>query len=87
MRAKATISNDPIWVSNLSHNLQATRTPTFQALIAFIKNIMPAASDILQFMRGQLFQTPQLPKVDFTGKTVVVTGADSGLGFECAKHL
>jgi retinol dehydrogenase-12 len=48
---------------------------------------MPAASDILQFMHGQLFQTPQLPKVDFTGKTVVVTGANSGLGFECAKHL
>ncbi|KAM0704951.1 hypothetical protein Q7P35_007738 [Cladosporium inversicolor] len=48
---------------------------------------MPAASDILQFMRGQLFQTPQLPKVDFTGKTVIVTGANSGLGFECAKHL
>lgn len=48
---------------------------------------MPAASDILQFMRGQLFQTPELPNVDFTGKTVVVTGANSGLGFECAKHL
>jgi hypothetical protein len=46
-----------------------------------------APSDISQFMRGQLFQTPRLPKVDFAGKTVVVTGANSGLGFECAKHL
>lgn len=48
---------------------------------------MPAPSDILQFMQGQLFQTPQLPNVDFSGKTVVVTGANSGLGLECAKHL
>jgi hypothetical protein len=46
-----------------------------------------APSDISQFVRGQLFQTPRLPKVDFTGKTVIVTGANSGLGFECAKHL
>lgn len=60
---------------------------TVQESILTIDNIMPAASDILQFMRGQLFQTPQLPNVDFTGKTVFVTGANSGLGFECAKHL
>ncbi|KAK4501934.1 hypothetical protein PRZ48_007744 [Zasmidium cellare] len=48
---------------------------------------MPAAPDILQFLRGQLFQTPQLPNKSFAGKTVVITGANTGLGFECAKHL
>ena len=60
---------------------------TVQESILTIDNIMPAASDILQFMRGQICQTPQLLNVEFTGKTVVVTGANSGLGFECAKHL
>ncbi|KAF2717960.1 NAD(P)-binding protein [Polychaeton citri CBS 116435] len=48
---------------------------------------MPATSDILQFLRGQIFQTPTLPKVTFVGKTVIVTGGNSGLGFECAKQL
>ncbi|KAF2171009.1 hypothetical protein M409DRAFT_64004 [Zasmidium cellare ATCC 36951] len=48
---------------------------------------MPAPSDVLQFIRGQLFQTPQLPSTSFVGKTVVITGANTGLGFKCAKHL
>ncbi|KAF7193787.1 Short chain dehydrogenase atnD [Pseudocercospora fuligena] len=48
---------------------------------------MPAPSDILQFMPGQLFQTPTLPNTSFKGKTVVITGANTGLGFECAKQL
>ena len=48
---------------------------------------MPAVSDILQFMRGQLFETPRLPDTNFAGQTVVITGANTGLGFECAKQL
>ena len=48
---------------------------------------MPATSDIIQYFRGQLFQMPVLPKVDLSGKTVVITGANTGLGFECAKQL
>lgn len=48
---------------------------------------MPAFSDILQFMRGQLLETPTLPKTSFAGKTVVITGANQGLGFECAKQV
>lgn len=48
---------------------------------------MPAPSDILRFMRGQLFETPQLPNTTFDGQTIVITGANSGLGFECAKQV
>lgn len=49
---------------------------------------MPAPSDVLQFMRGQLFQTPTYDKdTNLNGKTIVITGANTGLGFECAKQL
>jgi retinol dehydrogenase 12 len=40
-----------------------------------------------QFLRGQLFQTPALPKADLTGQTIIVTGANTGLGLEASKHL
>jgi retinol dehydrogenase 12 len=42
---------------------------------------------ILQFLRGQLFETPALPMASLTGQTIIVTGANTGLGLECAKHL
>jgi retinol dehydrogenase 12 len=41
----------------------------------------------LRFFHGQLFQTPPLPTTDLTGRTIIVTGANTGLGFECAKYL
>lgn len=42
---------------------------------------------ILQFLNGQVLQTPPLPTTDLTGRTIIVTGANTGLGFDCAKHL
>ncbi|KIW14544.1 hypothetical protein PV08_07328 [Exophiala spinifera] len=41
---------------------------------------------VIQFFRGQ-FQTPPLPKVDLAGRTIAITGANSGLGLEAAKQL
>ena len=38
-------------------------------------------------MRGQLFETTKLPHTNFAGKTIVITGANTGLGFECAKQV
>ena len=39
------------------------------------------------FLYSQLFVTPAVPKSNLSGQTVIVTGANVGLGFEAAKHL
>ena len=44
-------------------------------------------ADVARFLHGQLFQTPPSPTTDLAGRTVVVTGANSGLGLDCARHL
>ena len=48
---------------------------------------MPTFGDISQFLGGQLFGRPFVPNVDLSQKTIVVTGGNTGVGFECAKHL
>ena len=41
----------------------------------------------LEYMYSQFFFTPPYPTDDFTGQTVIVTGANTGLGREAARHL
>lgn len=48
---------------------------------------MPTFSDVTQFLGGQCFGKTFVPEVDLSGKTIVITGANVGLGFEAAKHL
>ncbi|KAI9723549.1 MAG: hypothetical protein M1828_004145 [Chrysothrix sp. TS-e1954] len=49
---------------------------------------MSLPGDLIQMFRGQLFQTPEIPAdADFSGKTIIVTGANSGLGLEASKHF
>jgi retinol dehydrogenase 12 len=40
-----------------------------------------------QFFYSQFFVTPPYPAYDFTGKTVIVTGSNTGLGLEAARHF
>lgn len=40
-----------------------------------------------QFVREQRSQTPPVDVVDLAGKTIVVTGANQGLGYESTKHF
>lgn len=44
-------------------------------------------ADVLQFLQGQLIQSCPYPTTDFSGRTIILTGANSGLGFDCARHL
>jgi retinol dehydrogenase-12 len=40
-----------------------------------------------QFLYSQFFVTPPYPTYDFTGQTVIVTGSNTGLGLEAARHF
>ena len=42
---------------------------------------------IPSFLKGQVFVTPPYPTTSFAGKTIIITGANTGLGLDCAKHL
>jgi NAD(P)-dependent dehydrogenase (short-subunit alcohol dehydrogenase family) len=42
---------------------------------------------ILKFFYSQFFVSIPPPTADFSGQTVIVTGSNTGLGFEAVKHL
>jgi NAD(P)-dependent dehydrogenase (short-subunit alcohol dehydrogenase family) len=50
-----------------------------------IKNHVPAG--LRRFIYSQLFITPPYPTQSFSSQTIIVTGANTGLGLEAARHF
>jgi short-subunit dehydrogenase len=42
---------------------------------------------ILTFLKSQLFAKLPYPTSDFSGQTVIITGSNTGLGLEAARHI
>lgn len=42
---------------------------------------------ILTFLKSQLFTRLPYPTSDFSGQTVIITGSNTGLGLEAARHI
>lgn len=42
---------------------------------------------IFQFLKSQLFVTLPYPTSSFSGQTVIITGSNTGLGLEAARHI
>ena len=44
---------------------------------------------ITTFLHDQFMKLPSIEsmRTDFSGKTVIVTGSNTGLGLECARHI
>lgn len=65
-----------------------------QATQQLLSSLLPFPQDqslnmpgIKQFLHGQLLETPALPTTSLEGRTILITGGNSGLGLEAAKHL
>ena len=48
---------------------------------------MPDMQSPITFLRSQLFSIPPYPTKKYTGQTIIVTGSNTGLGLEAARHF
>lgn len=48
---------------------------------------MASLSDVKQYLNSQLHVKLPIPTTSFTGQTIIVTGSNTGMGREAARHL
>ena len=48
---------------------------------------MPSIGDITTFLSVSLLGQTHVPQVDLSSKTIIITGGNTGLGFDAARHL
>ena len=48
---------------------------------------MPDMQSPIAFLRSQFFSIPPYPTKKYTGQTIIVTGSNTGLGLEAARHF
>ncbi|KAL8693145.1 MAG: hypothetical protein Q9218_001965 [Villophora microphyllina] len=54
---------------------------------SFNSRSIMSLSYVLSFLYSQFFVTPPVPHHDFSSQTVIVTGSNTGLGLEAARHI
>lgn len=76
---------DPVGTNEYHVIIIPTRTQSSVPSVS--ESVSTAKMSALSFLRSQLFITPPVPTYDFEGQTVIVTGANRGIGLEAARHL
>lgn len=59
-------------------------SPSFRKFLTNLRCSPP--SYLLHHLKSQLFTTLPLPTTSYSSKTVIITGANGGLGLEAARH-
>ena len=73
------------WAVRYHHYTFSIHTPSNS--ISLLITIMSMLAFVKKFVTSQLFTSIPTPTSDFSQQTVIVTGSNTGLGLEAARHL
>ena len=80
---------DDVWNQKTNSSIinLGTQTDPSQIDSASVSPAIMSIPYVRHFFASQFLTLPELTSLSFEGQTVVVTGANTGLGFECARHF